>query len=136
VILAPERPVILAPVLSQTLESVLIMESRSSRTNAGGWERLYRAGGLHVNLSFKNGVLRGQVASANRLALSQARIGATRAVGSARLETEFGSLESHGEIDANGEFVVALEGPALYPLNLRLVARHGLEIVIADLELF
>ena len=126
----------------QALEAVLIMESRS-RPNPGQnggvkWTQMHQAG--HLNLNFQGaptgGTLHGQVISVNRLKLSQMRISALNVIGHAQLETEFGQLEANASINANGDFEIALEHPALYPLTLRLRSQHGLDVNVFDLELY
>jgi hypothetical protein len=125
---------------SHSFDAVLIMESRSPRLNPGPWTQMYRAGHLHVNLNFHGnstgGILQGQVISLNRLKLSHTRINAINVIGSARLETEFGQPEASGSINANGDFEIVLEHPALYPLTLRLLSQHGLDVSVFNLELY
>lgn len=124
---------------SHSPEAVLIMESRS-RQHAGSWTQMYQAGHLHVNLNFQatpsGGTLQGQVISLNRLKLSHTRISASNVIGNAQLETEFGQLEANGSINANGDFQIVLEHPALYPLTLRLLSQHGLDVSVPDVELY
>ena len=120
------------------------MESRSrlqpGQNSLVTWTQMHQAGQLQVNLNFKGtptgGTLHGQVISVNRLKLQNTRISAMNVIGSAQLETEFGQLEANGSINANGDFQIVLEHPALYPLTLRLLSQHGLHISVADLELY
>jgi hypothetical protein len=144
-ILTTERP---QPQVSsnriQALEAVLIMESRS-RQHPGQnacvtWTQMYQAGHLHVNLNFQGtltgGTLHGQVISLNRLKLQNTQITALNVIGNAQLETEFGQLEANASINANGDFEIVLEHPALYPLTLRLRSQHGLDLSVSNLELY
>jgi hypothetical protein len=125
---------------ARSLEAVLIMESRSSRLQPGAWTQMYQAGHLHVNLNFQctptGGTLQGQVISLNRLKLQNTRITALNVIGEARLESEFGQLEANASINANGDFEMVLEHPALYPLTLRLHSQHGLDLSVPDLEMY
>jgi hypothetical protein len=142
-ILTAEPPQVLIPNRN-SLEAVLIMESRASRLNPGQtsqvWTQMYQAGYLHINLNFQatltGGTLQGQVISVNRLKLANTRISQVNVIGQARLETEFGQLEASASINANGDFEITLEHPALYPLTLRLVSQHGLDVSLPDLELY
>jgi hypothetical protein len=146
VILQTDRPQTLIPTLP-SLEAVLIMESRPSRLSGSGfsgqqvaWTQMYQAGNFHLNLNFQStptgGTLHGQVISLNRLKLQHNRITALNIIGSARLETEFGQLEADAGINANGDFEIVLEQPVLYPLTLRLVSQHGLDVSVTDISLY
>ena len=152
VILQTNRPQIPIPNLP-SLEAVLIMESRPSRPNLSGsglsgsnlsgslaWTQMYQAGNFHLNLNFQStptgGTLHGQIMSLNRLKLEHNRITASNVIGTARLETEFGQLEADAGINANGDFEIVLDQPVLYPLTLRLVSRHGLDVSVADISLY
>jgi hypothetical protein len=123
-----------------SLEAVLIIESRPSRQNPGSWAQMYQAGNLHINLSYQNtktgGSLEGQVISIHRLKLAHTRIDAAQVIGVAQLETEFGDVEASGGISANGDFEIKLEHVSLYPLTLRLVSQHGLDVTVTDLGLY
>jgi hypothetical protein len=141
VILQTDRPQTLVPNLP-SLEAVLIMESRPSRFSGSqvAWTQMYQAGNFHLNLNFQStptgGTLHGQVMSLNRLKLEHNRITALNVIGMARLETEFGQLEAAAGINANGDFEIVLDQPVLYPLTLRLVSQHGLDVSIADISLY
>jgi hypothetical protein len=145
VILQAERSQLQIPSAGSvhSLEAVLIMESRPSRFQPGpqvAWTQMYQVGHFHLNLCFQStptgGMLQGQIISLNRLKLAYTRITALNVIGSARLETEFGQLEANGTINANGDFEIVLDQPALYPLTLRLISQHGLDVSIADLGLY
>ena len=122
------------------------MESRPSRLSGSGlsgslgWTQMYQAGNFHLNLNFQStpsgGTLHGQIMSLNRLTLEHNRITALNIIGTARLETEFGQLEANAGINANGEFEIVLDQPVLYPLTLRLVSQHGLDVSVADISLY
>jgi hypothetical protein len=145
VILQTDRPRALIPNLP-SLEAVLIMESRPSRHSGSSlsgslmWTQMYQAGNFHLNLNFQStptgGTLHGQIISLNRLKLEHNRITALNVIGMARLETEFGQLEANAGINANGDFEIVLEQPALYPLTLRLISQHGLDVSVSDLSLY
>ena len=126
------------------------MESRPSRlsgSNLSGlsglqvaWTQMYQAGNFHLNLNFQStptgGTLHGQIMSLNRLKLEHNRITASNVIGTARLETEFGQLEADAGINANGDFEIVLDQPVLYPLTLRLVSQHGLDVSVTDISLY
>jgi hypothetical protein len=146
VILQTDRPQTLVPNLP-SLEAVLIMESRPSRLSGSSlsgsqvaWTQMYQAGNFHLNLNFQStptgGTLHGQIMSLNRLKLEHNRITALNIIGMARLETEFGQLEADAGINANGDFEIVLDQPVLYPLTLRLVSQHGLDISVVDISLY
>jgi hypothetical protein len=146
VILQTDRPQTLIPNLP-SLEAVLIMESRPSRLSGSSlsgqqvaWTQMYQAGNFHLNLNFQStptgGTLHGQVMSLNRLKLEHNRITALNIIGMARLETEFGQLEANAGINANGDFEIVLEQPAFYPLTLRLLSQHGVDLSVSDLCLY
>jgi hypothetical protein len=149
-ILQTDRPQTLIPNLP-SLEAVLIMESRPSRHSGSSlsgsglsgsmmWTQMYQAGNFHLNLNFQStptgGTLHGQIMSLNRLKLEHNRITALNVIGTARLETEFGQLEADAGINANGDFEIVLDQPVLYPLTLRLVSQHGLDVSVTDLGLY
>jgi uncharacterized protein YjbI with pentapeptide repeats len=104
------------------------------------WTQMYQAGNFHLNLNFQStptgGTLHGQVISLNRLKLEHNRITALNVIGTARLETEFGQLEAKAGINANGDFEIVLEQPAFYPLTLRLLSQHGVDLSVSDLCLY
>jgi hypothetical protein len=141
VILQTDRPQALIPN-RPSLEAVLIMESRPSRFQGPhiAWTQMYQAGNFHVHLNFQSsptgGTLHGQVISLNRLKLEHNRITASNVIGTARLETEFAQPEAEASINANGDFEIVLEHPALYPLTLRLISQHGLDLSVTDLCLY